>query len=72
MSKNIQGDFRIYISVPLKIKETLLKKRLRHRRLPVNSAKFLRTLFLTEHLWATASKIRNFDKAFLLSFYHKN
>ena len=26
-----------------------------HRCFPVNFAKFLRTLFLTEHLWATAS-----------------
>ena len=30
---------------------TLFKKRLRHRRFPVNFVKFLRTLFLTEHLW---------------------
>ena len=29
----------------------LLKKRLWHRCLPVNFAKFLRTLFLLEHLW---------------------
>ena len=33
---------------------TLLKKRLWHRCFPVNFAKFLRTLFFTEHLWATA------------------
>ena len=30
---------------------TLLKKRLWHRRFPMNIVKFLRTLFLTEHLW---------------------
>ena len=30
---------------------TLLKKRLWHRCFPVNCAKFLRTPFLTEHLW---------------------
>ena len=30
---------------------TLLKKRLWHRCFPVNFEKFLRTLFLTEHLW---------------------
>ena len=30
---------------------TLLKKRLCHRCFPVNFAKFLRTPFLTEHLW---------------------
>ena len=29
----------------------LLKKRLLHRRSPVSFVKFLRTLFLTEHLW---------------------
>ena len=29
----------------------LLKKSLWHRCFPVNLAKFLRTLFLTEHLW---------------------
>ena len=32
------------------------KRRLWHRCFPVNFAKFLRTLFLTEHLWATASE----------------
>ena len=30
---------------------TLLKKRLWHRRFPVNFAKFLTTLFFIEHLW---------------------
>ena len=30
---------------------TLLKKRLLHSCFPVNFAKFLRTPFLTEHLW---------------------
>ena len=30
---------------------TLLKKRLWHRRFPVNFTKFQRTPFLTEHLW---------------------
>ena len=30
---------------------TILKKRLLHKCLPVNFAKFLRTLFMTEHLW---------------------
>ena len=30
---------------------TLLKKRLWHRRFPVNFAKFLRTPFFIEHLW---------------------
>ena len=32
---------------------TLLKKRLWHRCFSENIAKFLRTTFLTEHLWAT-------------------
>ena len=35
--------------------ETLLKKRLWHSCFPVNFAKFLRTPFLTEHSWETAS-----------------
>ena len=34
---------------------TLLKKRLWHRCFPVNFVKFLRTPFLTEHLWVNAS-----------------
>ena len=33
----------------------LLKKRLRHKCFTENFAKFLRTPFFTEHLWATAS-----------------
>ena len=33
---------------------TLLKKGPWHRSFPVNFAKFLRALFFTEHLWATA------------------
>ena len=34
---------------------TLLKKRLWHRCFPVNFVKFLKTLFVTEHVWANAS-----------------
>ena len=34
---------------------TLLKKRLWRRCFPVNFAKFLRTSFLTKHLWGPAS-----------------
>ena len=34
---------------------TLLKKRLSHRCFTVNFVNFLRTTFLTEHLWTTAS-----------------
>ena len=36
---------------------TLLKKTLWHKCFPVNFEKFLRTPFLTEHLWATASEV---------------
>ena len=36
---------------------TLLKKKLWHRRFPVNFAKFLRTPFFTDHFWATASEM---------------
>ena len=39
---------------------TLLKIRLWHRCFPVNFAKFLRTPFVTEHVWTTASKISSF------------
>ena len=38
---------------------TLLKKNLWHRCFPVNFAKFLRTPFFTEHIWAIASGTRN-------------
>ena len=36
---------------------TLLKKRLWHKCFPVNFAKFLRTPFLTKHLWWLLLKI---------------
>ena len=35
---------------------TLLKKRLWHRCFPVSFAKFVRTPFVTEHLWRTPSE----------------
>ena len=35
---------------------TLLKKRLWHRCFPVNFVEFLKTPFLIEYLWATASR----------------
>ena len=38
---------------------TLLKKSLWHRCFPVNFAKFIRTPFFTEHLWATGSLHRS-------------
>ena len=45
---------------------TLLKKRLWHRCVPVNFAKFLRTPFLTEHLWVIASKTVHFQSNYFL------
>ena len=49
---------------------TLLKKRLWHSCFPVNFAKFLRTSFLTEHLWWLLLKYfpgeRNPQKVFLI------
>ena len=41
--------------------ETLLKKRLWHRCFPVNFAKFLKTSFLTEHLWWLLLSVSDFD-----------
>ena len=38
---------------------TLFKKRLWHRRFPVNLVKFLRTLFYIEHLWWLAYNMFN-------------
>ena len=38
-----------------------IKKRLWHRSFPVSFAKFLRTSFLTEHFWATASDKRQLE-----------
>ena len=49
----------------------LLKKRLLHKRFPMNFAKFLRTSFFTEHLWATASVVyveNDFYKIFIYFF----
>ena len=60
--------------------ETLFKRRLWHRRFPVNFAKFLRTSFLIEHIWwllrcQTYLRILDFklnhDKAFNLRFSEK-
>ena len=36
-----------------------IKNRLRHRRFPMNNAKFLRTLFLTELLWTRRELLQN-------------
>ena len=40
---------------------TLLKKRLCHRGFPVNFEKFLRTPFLTEHIWWLLLELLNDD-----------
>ena len=46
---------------------TLLKKRLWHRCFPVNFAKFLKILFLKEHLWwrAIIQKLKSVFKKFV-------
>ena len=41
---------------------TLLKKRLWHRCLPVNFAKFLRTTFFIEHLWWLLLKNKGYEE----------
>ena len=54
ISQNSQENTCARVSFSIKLKAvpaTLLKKRLWHRWFPVNFAKFLRTPFLTEHLW---------------------
>ena len=38
---------------------TLLKKTHWYRCFPVNFEEFLRTLFFSKHLWATASRVNN-------------
>ena len=50
ISRNLQENTCARLSFLIKL-EALLKKRLWHRRSPVNFVKFLRTGFLTEHLW---------------------
>ena len=44
---------------------TLLKKKLWHRSFPVKFVKFLRALFYTEHLWATASTYGEYFVVFI-------
>ena len=46
-----------------KRRATLLKKRPWHRCFLVNFAKFLRTPFFTQHLWATDSEVSKIDKS---------
>ena len=54
--QNSQENTRARVSFLIKLQArprpaTLLKKKLWHRCFPVNFAKFLRTTFLTKHLW---------------------
>ena len=50
--------------------QTLLKKRLWYSCFPVNFAKFLRTLFLTEHLqWLLLNHLIMFTKGFCQSYF---
>ena len=54
ISQNSQENTFARVSFLIKLQAppaTLLKKRLWHRCFPVNFAKFLRTRFITEHLW---------------------
>ena len=54
ISQNPQENTCASVSFLIKLQDwpaTLLKKRLWHRCFPVNFVKFLRTPFLTEHLW---------------------
>ena len=51
----------------IKFQATLSKKRLWHRCFPMNFAKFLGTLFVTEHLWTTASLSKMPDRVIIRS-----
>ena len=57
ITQNLQENIRARVSSLIKLQAsglrpaTLLKKRLWHLCFPASFAKFLRTLFLTEHLW---------------------
>ena len=46
-----KGNHMCWSLFLIKLQATLLKKRLQHRYVPGNIAKFLRTAFLTDHLW---------------------
>ena len=50
---------------------TLLKKRLWHRCFPVNFAKYLRTPFLTEHLWSLLLMVLS-KRLFILSTFNRS
>ena len=57
---------RLKLSVSLYIPESVARRcrlRPRHRCFPVNFAKLLRTAFLTEHLWSTASNIPQYTSS---------
>ena len=46
-----KGNHMCWSLFLIKLQATLLKKRLQNRYVPGNIAKFLRTAFLTDHLW---------------------
>ena len=74
ISQNSQENTcaRVSFSIKLQGPATLLKKRLWHRCFPVNFAKFLRTLFLTEHLqWLLLDKCSSeLAELILLPYFH--
>ena len=66
ISQNLQENTCTRICFLIKetlLKQTLLKKRLRHRCFPVNLVKFLRTAFFIERLWWLLLKVRTFHEA---------
>ena len=74
--KNIEKFTRKHLRLSLffnkkKALQFYLKKRLWHRCFPVNIGKFLRTPFLTEHLWTTFSELRkHYQQKSDLRVYH--
>ena len=75
ISKNSQENTCAWASFLIKLHASALqfylKKRLWHRCFPVNIGKFLRTPFLTEHLWTTFSELRkHYQQKSDLRVYH--
>ena len=56
----------------IKDHSNFIKKETQAQAFSCKFSEIFKISFFTEHLWATASEIRNFDKAFLLSFYQRN
>ena len=74
ISQNSQEDTYagvfFLIKLPASKPATLFKKRLWHRCFPVNFVKFLRTAFLTEKVWTTATKNYSLFYHFTFCIYH--